>query len=71
MSESYKGSRKKHKTNFIKIEIQDSYKELNEQDKNIISRKRKAKKKIKTMKGLKQLNLDNIEVKEKEKSNFH
>ena len=67
MLESYKGSIKKHKINFIKIESQNSYKELNDEDKNVITRKRRDKKKNKTMKVLKQLNLDNIEVKEKEK----
>ena len=70
MLESHKGSIKKHKTNFIKIETQDSYKELNDEDKNVISRKIRDKKKNKTMKVLKQLNLDNIEVKEKEKIKF-
>ena len=70
MLEMYKGSRKKHKTNFIKIESQNSYKELKDEDKNEISRKRKVKKKNKTMKGLKQLKLDNIEVKEEKKTKF-
>ena len=70
MLESYKSSSKKHKTNYIKIENQNSYKELNDEDKNVIMRKRKVKRKNKTMKGLKQLNLDNIEVKEEKKAKF-
>ena len=69
MLESHKGSIKKHKTNFIRIENQDSYKELNDEDKNVITRKR-IKKKNKSMKGLKKLNLDNIEVKQEEKTQF-
>ena len=68
MLESYKSSIKKHKTNYIKIENQNSYKELNDEDKNVIKRKRKVKKKNKTMKGIKQLNLYNIEVKEEKKN---
>ena len=70
MLESHKGSIKMHKINFIKIETQNSYKELNDEDKNVISRKRRDKKKNKTMKGLKQLNLDNIGVKEESKTKF-
>ena len=65
MLESYKGSIKKHKINYIKIETQNSYKELNDEDKNVITRKRRDKKKNKTMKVLKKLNLDNIDAKEK------
>ena len=70
MLESYKGSRKKHKTNYIKIESQNSNNKLNSGDKNVISGKRIDKKKNKTMKGLKQLKLDNIEVKEEKKTKF-
>ena len=70
MLESYKGSIKKHKINFIKTENQSSYKELNDEDKNVINRKRRVKKKNKTTKGLKKLNLDTIEVKEKNKTKF-
>ena len=70
MLETNKGPRKKHKTNTVLIENQNSYNELNDDNKNAINSKRKYKKKNKTMKGQKKLNLDNIEVKEGEKTLF-
>ena len=70
MLESNKGSRKKNKLNYIKKKSQNSYNELN--DKNIIvaKRKRKYKKKNKATKEIKRLQLDNIKLKEKEKTLF-
>ena len=62
------GSNKKHKTHFINIENQNSYKELNEKDKKVIKRKIIDKKKNKTMKELKKL--DNIEVKSEKKTKY-
>ena len=70
MLETNKDPRKKHKTNTVLIENQNSYNELNDDNKNAINSKRKYKKKNKTMKGQKKLNLDNIEVKEGEKTLF-
>ena len=57
----YRGSKEKHKTNLIKIEDQNSYKELIEKTKKVKKRKRIGNNK--TMKELKIS--DNIEVKEK------
>ena len=70
MLEKNIGSSKKHKKNFIKVENQNSNKELIDEDKKAIKRKRINKKKNKTTKGLKKLKLDNIEVKEKRKTKF-
>ena len=72
MLESFKGSKERHITNFIKIDKENSYKELIDKDNNVIKRKGivKKKKKKKTMKGLKKLKLDNIEVKEEKKTKF-
>ena len=70
MLETNKGPRKKHKTNTVLIENQNSYNELNDEDKNVLNRKRKDKKKNKTMKGEENFNLDNLEVKEGEKTLF-
>ena len=65
MLEMYKGSRKKHKTNYIKIENQNSYKKLNDENKKEINRKRTDKNKT-----IKKLKLDKIEVKEVGKTKF-
>ena len=70
MNESYKSSRTKHKINFIKIGSQKTNKELIEKDKKMINRKGTGKKKNKTIKGLKKLSLDNLEVKENKKTKF-
>ena len=53
MLESFKGSKERHITNFIKIDKENSYKELIDKDNNLIKRKRidKKRKKKKTMKG--------------------
>ena len=70
MLEANKNSSKKNKINCIKLENQNSHKELNDKDKNVINKKRIKKKKNKTMKGLKALKLDNIEVKQEKKTKF-
>ena len=62
----YRDSNKKHETNLIKIEDQNSYKELIDKTKKVIKRKKIGNNK--TMKEIKIL--DNIEVKEKKKKKF-
>ena len=47
MLETNKGPRKKHKTNIVLIENQNSHTELNDENKNAINRKRKITKKFK------------------------
>ena len=54
MLESYKGSRKKHKTNYIKIESQNSNNKLNYEVKNVISGKRIDKSPFNPLKPFKQ-----------------
>ena len=70
MLEIFKSSNQKRKANFIKVESQNSNKELKHKDIIVTHRKRTDKKKNKTMKGIKKLKLNNIEVKEEEKNKF-
>ena len=70
MLEIFKSSNKKRKANFIKVESQNSNKELKHKDIIVTQRKKTDKKKNKTMKGIKKLKLNNIEVKEEEKNKF-
>ena len=66
MLELYRGSNKKHKTNLINIEGQNSYNELIEKNQKVIKKKRTSRNKA--MKELKIL--DNIEEKEEKKTKF-
>ena len=64
MLRPYRGSNKRHKANPIKIENQNSYKELIKKTKKVIKRKR-----ISNNKAMKELKIsDNIEVKEEKKN---
>ena len=63
-----KGSKKRHKTNFIKIDNLNSHKELIEKDKKTIKSKRINKNKNKSIKEL--TKLDTLEVKKEKKTNF-
>ena len=70
MLETHKDANKKHKKNFITVVNQNSNKELIDEDKKGKSKKQLDKKKSKTIKGLKKLKLENIEVKEEKKTKY-